>query len=171
MAKKPANPVKLNLRFTEGLRARLEKQAQRNNHSLNGEIVYRLERSFEQADQIAIFRETMEKHMEESRNLYDQSIENLRKQLADEQLAYEQSIRNLERKDAEFHRKIEEAMPAAAVVDILLGRSKRKSALLRSIALELAEIPEDQLARASTYRRLADRVLTKLKDRAAGIEP
>jgi cytochrome P450 len=46
MARKPVDPVKLNLRFTEGLRSRLERQANRNNHSLNSEIVRRLEQSF-----------------------------------------------------------------------------------------------------------------------------
>jgi hypothetical protein len=46
MARKPNELVKLNLRFDEALRARLEKQAAKNNLSLNSEIVGRLERSF-----------------------------------------------------------------------------------------------------------------------------
>ncbi|WP_354268949.1 Arc family DNA-binding protein [Bradyrhizobium japonicum] len=44
------DPVKLNLRFTEALRARLEKQAERNNRSMNEEIVRRLEESFGKDD-------------------------------------------------------------------------------------------------------------------------
>jgi Arc-like DNA binding domain len=50
MAKKPSDPVKLNLRFNEALRARLEKQATKNNRSLNEEIVRRLEDSFKGDD-------------------------------------------------------------------------------------------------------------------------
>ena len=159
--------VKLNLRFTEGLRARLEKQALKNNHSLNAEIVQRLERSFEQADRIAIFRETMEKRIEDLRHLYEESLSAFRKQMADEQAIYEKSVQDLERKNVEFHRKIEEAMPAAAVVDVLLGRSELKSNLLRLIALKLADVPEDRLVSASDHRRWADRVVAKLKNRQA----
>jgi hypothetical protein len=50
MARKPSDPVKLNLRFTEALRARLEKQALRNNRSLNEEIIQRLADSFKADD-------------------------------------------------------------------------------------------------------------------------
>jgi hypothetical protein len=50
MARKPSDPVKLNLRFTEALRLRLEKQATKNNRSLNEEIVRRLEESFKGDD-------------------------------------------------------------------------------------------------------------------------
>jgi len=50
MAKKPSDPVKLNLRFTEALRSRLEKQATKNNRSLNEEIIRRLEESFKGDD-------------------------------------------------------------------------------------------------------------------------
>ncbi|UFW82857.1 Arc family DNA-binding protein [Bradyrhizobium barranii] len=50
MSRKPMDPVKLNLRFTEALRSRLEKQAERNNRSMNEEIVRRLEESFGKDD-------------------------------------------------------------------------------------------------------------------------
>ncbi len=50
MARKPNDPVKLNLRFTEALRARLEKQALKNNRSLNEEIIQRLADSFKADD-------------------------------------------------------------------------------------------------------------------------
>ena len=46
MARKPVDPVKLNLRFTEALRQKLERQAIKNNCSINSEIVRRLEQSF-----------------------------------------------------------------------------------------------------------------------------
>jgi hypothetical protein len=50
MSRKPSDPVKLNLRFTEALRSRLEKQAARNNRSMNEEIIRRLEESFRNED-------------------------------------------------------------------------------------------------------------------------
>jgi hypothetical protein len=50
VSRKPSDPVKLNLRFTEALRSRLEKQATKNNRSLNEEIIRRLEESFKGDD-------------------------------------------------------------------------------------------------------------------------
>ena len=46
MARKPTDTIKLNLRFPEALRRDLEREAARNNQSMNAEIVDRLERSF-----------------------------------------------------------------------------------------------------------------------------
>lgn len=61
MAKaKPSDSVRLNLRFTEALRARLEKYAIKNNRSLNEEIVKRLEGSFT-ADDVEEFLQQMAK--------------------------------------------------------------------------------------------------------------
>jgi hypothetical protein len=53
MSRKPSEQVKLNLRFTEALRSRLEKQAARNNRSMNEEIIRRLEESFRSEDLMA----------------------------------------------------------------------------------------------------------------------
>lgn len=47
MARRPADLVKLNLRFPEALRRSLEREAKNKNHSLNTEIVERLYRSFD----------------------------------------------------------------------------------------------------------------------------
>jgi Arc-like DNA binding dprotein len=44
-ARKPDDPVKLILRFTESLRAQLEKAAAANSRSMNSEIIERLEHS------------------------------------------------------------------------------------------------------------------------------
>jgi hypothetical protein len=62
MARKPTDPVKLNLRFNEALRARLEKQATKNNRSLNEEIINRLEDSF-QGDDLAAALEKLSHKM------------------------------------------------------------------------------------------------------------
>ena len=57
MSRKPSDPVKLNLRFTEALRSRLEKHATKNNRSLNEEIIRRIEESFKRDD----FTDALEK--------------------------------------------------------------------------------------------------------------
>jgi hypothetical protein len=46
MARKPTDTVQLNLRFSEALRRRLEKEADRHGLSMNAEIIDRLEKSF-----------------------------------------------------------------------------------------------------------------------------
>lgn len=52
--------VQLKVRLTEALRRRLEDQAARNKHSMNSEIVARLQRSFLQHDdQVALVAETL----------------------------------------------------------------------------------------------------------------
>src|SRR5262245_34056425 len=50
MARKPTDTVQLKLRFSEALRRRLEREARRQEHSLNGEIIHRLEQSFRKAE-------------------------------------------------------------------------------------------------------------------------
>jgi hypothetical protein len=61
MARKPSEQVKLNLRFTEALRSRLEKHAARNNRSMNEEIIRRLEDSFTKEDLMAFAERVSEK--------------------------------------------------------------------------------------------------------------
>ena len=46
MARKPTDMVQLKLRFPEAVRRRLEREAKRNNRSMNTEIVHRLRRTF-----------------------------------------------------------------------------------------------------------------------------
>jgi hypothetical protein len=45
MARKTTDPVQLKLRFQEGLRRRLDREAKRNGRSLNSEIIHRLQRT------------------------------------------------------------------------------------------------------------------------------
>jgi hypothetical protein len=60
VARKPTDTVKLNLRFPEALRRRLEREARAQNRSLNTEIVERLYRSFEQSrDRINLIAEAL----------------------------------------------------------------------------------------------------------------
>jgi hypothetical protein len=46
MARKPTDMVQLKLRFPEAVRRRLEREAKRNNRSMNTEIINRLQRTF-----------------------------------------------------------------------------------------------------------------------------
>ena len=46
MARKPADEVQLKLRFAERLRAQIEKSAEKNQRSMNAEIIDRLVRSY-----------------------------------------------------------------------------------------------------------------------------
>src|SRR5262249_21055487 len=50
MARKLSDTVQLKLRFSEALRRRLEREARRQEHSLNGEIINRLEQSFQKSE-------------------------------------------------------------------------------------------------------------------------
>jgi predicted type IV restriction endonuclease len=53
MARKPPDTVQLKLRFSERLRRRLEREAARNNRSMNTEIIHRLQRTFSIDDSTA----------------------------------------------------------------------------------------------------------------------
>ena len=52
MARKRTDTIKLQLRLSERLRRRIERAAERNECSMNAEIIKRLEQSFEQVDKI-----------------------------------------------------------------------------------------------------------------------
>ena len=52
MTRKPTDLVQLKLRFDERLRRRIERAAERNECSMNAEIINLLEQSFEQVDEI-----------------------------------------------------------------------------------------------------------------------
>ena len=54
MARKQSDTVQLKLRFPEKLRLRIEAAAERNQRSMNFEIVQRLEQSFEKDDRKAV---------------------------------------------------------------------------------------------------------------------
>ena len=58
MARKPTETVQLKLRFPEKLRRRIEAAADKNERSMNAEIVHRLEQSFERDGREALIRDT-----------------------------------------------------------------------------------------------------------------
>ncbi|MCP1931803.1 Arc family DNA-binding protein [Bradyrhizobium elkanii] len=59
MVRKPTETVQLKLRFSEDLRRKLEKAAERNAQSMNAEIIARLEESFRKQEIREIVREEM----------------------------------------------------------------------------------------------------------------
>jgi hypothetical protein len=59
MARKTTEIVTLSLRIREELRKRVEREAKRADRSMNAEIIYRLEQSFEQGDIIEAIKEAV----------------------------------------------------------------------------------------------------------------
>ena len=64
MARKRTDTIKLQLRLPEGLRRRIERSAENNKHSMNAEILARLEASFEKEDREKLIEETVRKTLE-----------------------------------------------------------------------------------------------------------
>jgi Arc-like DNA binding domain len=60
MARKPADLVPLMLRLPEDLRRRIEREANRNQRSLNAEVVRRLEQSFQSDESAQLVAKTVE---------------------------------------------------------------------------------------------------------------
>jgi hypothetical protein len=58
--RKPTDIVQLKLRFPEELRKKVEREANKNERSLNGEIVHRLRLTFQMADIQTIIKATIE---------------------------------------------------------------------------------------------------------------
>ena len=65
MARKAKETPHLRLRVEQSLLARLEKSAAKDARTLTGEIVHRLQQSFETDDRIEIFRATMSERIAE----------------------------------------------------------------------------------------------------------
>src|SRR5262245_29146816 len=84
MARKPTDTVHLRLRFDERLRRRLEQAAERNQQSMNAEIVARLEQSFGREDMKAMVSEAV--RLERKHEQLVTSIEISRIEMAHRQL-------------------------------------------------------------------------------------
>jgi hypothetical protein len=69
MARKPTDEVQLKLRFDEKLRRRLAREAERNDRSMNAEIVLRLESSFQQEDTEQLFERALAALVEDVQNI------------------------------------------------------------------------------------------------------
>jgi hypothetical protein len=73
MARKPTDEVQLKLRFDEKLRRRLAREAERNDRSMNAEIVLRLESSFRQEDTEQLFKRALAAIVEDVQNIKQQA--------------------------------------------------------------------------------------------------
>jgi len=147
----------LRVRIEPKLLARLEKSREKNGRTLTGEIVARLEKSFRTDDDIAKLEEFRNQRMEDWKDRYDERLETVWQQRKEAQATAEKALKDLELQKAEFEqfqRNSEAAIRAAAVVDVLLGGNKLKCDFLRSIALKLAEVPDDWIADESRSLQL-----------------
>jgi hypothetical protein len=80
MARKPSDTVQLNLRFSEGLRRRLERAASVNKESMNTEIVERLEETFKRDEENKALREALQNTqsaLDTTRQLHFDSLKEL----------------------------------------------------------------------------------------------
>src|SRR5262245_44373736 len=73
MARKPTDEVQLKLRFDEKLRRRLAREAERNDRSMNAEIVLRLESSFRQEDTEQLFERALAAIVKDVQNIKQQA--------------------------------------------------------------------------------------------------
>lgn len=145
MPKKTAREMShLRVRIEPKLLAKLEKSREKNGHTLTGEIVARLEQSFEKEDRSALVREAFSAY----RTSWSEDVSS----------DWKWPTIPLQRDEG--HR-------AALVVNVLLGAGKLKSDFLRSFALELANTPVRELEDASSRRQLADRALAGLEKRVS----
>ncbi|MPZ40382.1 MAG: Arc family DNA-binding protein [Rhizobiales bacterium] len=94
MPRKPTDQIQLKLRFDERLRRRLEQAAARNNHSMNAEIISRLEQSFRDADILtkiqsehASVMDKMKEVLGKTEAVLKERIEDLFKQYVEEEAA------------------------------------------------------------------------------------
>jgi predicted phage tail protein len=145
MKRKKTDTVQLSkIRIREELRAKLAKDAERTARTLNGEIVARLEASYEMADRMARFREQWEARINDTRQFADaksaetqaareemrEAIEKAKQELRE---ADEESQKQIE----EVEREIEQAKTGIAIVDALLGDNEASRALIRQIVSQL----------------------------------
>jgi hypothetical protein len=139
MKRKKSDVVQLSkIRMREELRQKLARDAERNAKTINGEIVDRLEGSYQRAE-ILKARDVLA-----ARTYYAPQ---------DSQTCYVPQDSSPPTEDPTDQRL------AAKVVDVLLGNNKFKAELLRQIALELAIMTDERLSDPSSGRLLAERVV------------
>jgi arylsulfatase A-like enzyme len=83
MARKPTDGVQLKLRFSEALRRRLEREAKRQERSMNAEIIHRIEQSFQKEDSMEQARRAGMEVMERTHKEYMGLIKRTNRQFAD----------------------------------------------------------------------------------------
>jgi hypothetical protein len=173
MAKKQTKQLPhLRIRLEPELLAKLEKSREKEGRTLTGEIERRLAQSFETDDRMAILKESMEarladamQRVKESRAWAEKEREEIRAEEEKFHAEVEElraSLRELRSKHEADYRELENEIELArrgeAVVDVLLGKNKDKSELLRLLALKLADMPEDWVTNEEARRQVSKSV-------------
>jgi hypothetical protein len=171
MARKPKEAPHLRLRVEHGLLTQLKKDAEKNAHTLTGEIVQRLEKSYDQADRVAILRETLER-AERVGKEYREEASRLRSEAYDMEkkakIEFAEQIAQVEIKFAEhkaqLEREIERHAASATMVDVLVGENSASRDLLRRVAHELMSAPDwdrSEAGREAMMGRIASYIYSK----------
>jgi hypothetical protein len=157
MAKKaPKQLTHIRIRLEPKLLAQLEKSRETHGRTLTGEIVVRLEESFDNEKRSALVKEVIEKLVgqfsQQMIAVQAAIVEALRQGRASEESAKE--ILDLRAHLREFE-------SLAHLLNVILGDNKRKSDFLRAVALELVDLPDDSVPDLSGGE-FADRVVARL---------
>jgi hypothetical protein len=132
MARKPTDEVQLKLRFGEVLRRKLERAAEQAERSLNAEIVYRLERSFEwQRYEQLMLNEAYQARVQEHLAFKEWLL----KRDADLKKREEQSS------NEENEQRLSQPFDRWSSIDVLLGGDQTRSLLMTCArAIQLVEL-------------------------------
>jgi len=174
MAKKmPRQAPHLRVRIEPKLLAKLEKSREKNAHTLTGEIVTRLEQSYEADEQATIAEQftDLRQRLEESRALIEKERSELKAQGNDFKAELAKLRKDSEAEGAELVKQLQElereavaTKRSAALVDILLGENQASREILREIALLLANTP-DWAATRSNVEQMATTVRAVFQNR------
>jgi hypothetical protein len=144
---------------------RLSEAAARNQRSLSEEIESRLAESF-QTEGINAALKGLNQELESVKLLKKENTFTIAD--LDDALAKFSAARASGNVRAEQVRRMEKVTASAQMVDILLGGSKLKSELLRSLAIKLAEVSEDELRIPEIGLDIWQRAIAEVQEHFAG---
>jgi hypothetical protein len=158
MKRKKSDIVQLSkIRIREELRRKLASDAEDHAKTLNGEIVDRLEKSYRASEFNKMFMDAAARASAAGSD-YRQKTEEIRR--------LEETLKQrLEQLGPDS----EKILSAAKMVDVLLGGNRFKSELLRSIAIELANLPDELFW--SNHRQLVERAFAQFEKAHGGPAP
>ena len=169
--RKKTDTVQLSkIRMREDLRRKLAKDAERNETTLNGEIVARLEQSYETENRVALVREISDQALKDMNQIAEAARVEREKfwsekekiyQEMDAELQSDKALLNVQTERISHLQRIQDRLQGAEdTLTALLGKNKQKSELVRQIVLELGKIPDDQPVSEETARRLEGVIAT-----------
>ncbi len=120
MARKATDFVQFKLRIREGLRRKIEREAEKRAHSANAEAVRRIENTFAEEEEHEAFLKEMEERKDKDDERQRQWIE----EQAREKALFEASLRD------------------SRILNMMVENKFPGALLLRSLARELADAPE-----------------------------